>query len=49
VGASRRKALLTRFGSVAGVRSASIEELTQLPGVGERLAESILTALRVQD
>ncbi|MBC8454670.1 MAG: excinuclease ABC subunit C, partial [Deltaproteobacteria bacterium] len=49
VGASRRKALLTRFGSVAGVRSASVEELTQLPGIGERLAKSILAALGVQD
>jgi excinuclease ABC subunit C len=49
VGASRRKALLTRFGSVAGVRSASVEELTQLPGIGESLAKSILAALGVQD
>ena len=49
VGASRRKALLTRFGSVAGVRSASVEELTQLPGIGEGLAKTILDALKVAD
>jgi excinuclease ABC subunit C len=49
VGTSRRKALLTRFGSVAGVRSASVEELTQLPGIAEGLAKSILAALMVRD
>lgn len=45
VGPARRKALLTRFGSVQGVRSATVEELTQLDGVGSSLARSILEAL----
>ena len=46
VGPSRRVALLTRFGSVAGVRSASVDELAQVPGVGLALAQKILDALR---
>jgi excinuclease ABC subunit C len=45
VGPARRKALLTRFGSVQGVRTATVEELTQLPGMGKALAQSILEFL----
>jgi len=45
VGPSRRKALLTRFGSVQGVRSATLDELSQIPGVGDALARVILEAL----
>jgi excinuclease ABC subunit C len=41
VGAARRKALLRRFGSVAGVRQASVEELAALPGIGPELARTI--------
>lgn len=39
IGPARRRRLLRRFGSVAGVREASAEELRQLlgPAVGERL------------
>jgi excinuclease ABC subunit C len=40
VGSRRRKALLTRFGSVAGVRRASREEL--VPVVGGRCADAVL-------
>lgn len=40
VGSRRRKALLTRFGSVAGVRRASREDL--VPVVGERCADAVL-------
>ena len=45
VGPSRRVALLTRFGSVAGVRSASLDEVAQVPGVGLSMARRILDAL----
>ena len=40
VGARRRNALLRRFGSVAGVRRATREDL--VPLVGERCADAIL-------
>jgi len=46
VGAVRRKALLARFGSVQGVRQASVEELAQVPGIGAELARAILDELR---
>jgi excinuclease ABC subunit C len=41
VGPARRKALLRRFGSVAGVTAASLEELSAVAGVGPRLADVI--------
>ena len=40
VGARRRKAILTRFGSVANVRRATREEL--VPVVGARVADAVL-------
>jgi excinuclease ABC subunit C len=45
VGSQRRRALLGRFGSVAGVRSATREEIAALPGFSSRLAERILDRL----
>lgn len=42
VGPSRRRALLERFGSLAGVRLATVEEIATLPGLSTRLAERIL-------
>jgi excinuclease ABC subunit C len=39
IGLRRRKMLLTRFGSVAGVRRASLEELTAV--VGPKAAAAI--------
>jgi len=41
VGPARRKALLIRFGSVAGVRGATPEELCAVSGIGIELALSI--------
>jgi excinuclease ABC subunit C len=41
VGPARRKALLRRFGSVAGVAAASVEELAGIPGISMQLARTI--------
>ncbi|CCQ34492.1 UvrABC system protein C [Halorhabdus tiamatea SARL4B] len=41
VGPELRQRLLGRFGSVAGVRDASVAELRDVPGVGEATAKTI--------
>lgn len=41
LGASKRKALLDHFGSVKAIRTAQVEELTQVRGVGPALAAAI--------
>jgi excinuclease ABC subunit C len=46
VGPQKRRRLLERFGSLAGVKSASIAELASVPGFSTRLAERIHTHLR---
>jgi len=45
VGSQTRKRLLRRFGSVDNVRSASVEELLAVDGVGESTAETIQSRL----
>jgi excinuclease ABC subunit C len=46
IGPNRRRLLLERFGSLAGVRSATAAELAALPGMSLRLAERILRHLQ---
>lgn len=46
VGPKRKRALIKRFGSPAQIRRASAEELTQIEGINDALAEKILNALR---
>jgi excinuclease ABC subunit C len=46
VGPRKRRQLLERFGSLAGVKSASVAELASLPGVSTRLAERIRDHLK---
>jgi len=45
LGPARRTALLRRFGSVRGIRGATVDEIAELPGFGPRIAGSVLTAL----
>jgi excinuclease ABC subunit C len=45
VGPNRRRQLLERFGSLAGVKSASVAELATVPGFSARLAERVLSHL----
>ncbi len=46
VGPARRKALLTHFGSTKGLREATPEQISQVPGIGAGLAEMIHERLR---
>ena len=46
VGPTKRRRLLERFGSLAGVRSASVAELASVPGFSVRQAERILDHLK---
>jgi excinuclease ABC subunit C len=41
VGPATRKRLLRRFGSVDAVRTASLDDLTDVPGIGEKTARTL--------
>ncbi len=45
LGETRRTALVKHFGSVARLRSATIEEITEVPGIGVATARAVLDAL----
>ena len=45
VGPVRRKALIARFGGLPGVRSASVEQLAEVPGISREMAKKIHSAL----
>ncbi len=46
IGPRRRKLLLRLFGSLEGIRSASVEELASVPTMTRKLAERVLDYLR---
>jgi excinuclease ABC subunit C len=48
MGRARRAALMERFGSVAALRKATLQELAQTPGIGEKIAEIIFHYLQRQ-
>ena len=45
LGEMRRKTLMTRFGSLKRLRAASVEEISEVPGIGPRTAAAIVAAL----
>jgi len=45
LGEARRKALLRHFGSLKRLKAATLEEVMEVPGLGRRTAEAVVTAL----
>jgi len=45
LGETRRKALLRHFGSLKKLKAATVEEVLEVPGIGRRTAEAVVTAL----
>jgi excinuclease ABC subunit C len=45
LGEVRRRALLKRFGSLKRLRSAGVDELAEVPGIGRHTAQAIVAAL----
>ena len=45
IGPVKRRALLTRFGSIEAIRDASVEALTEVPGITPELAMALKTQL----
>ncbi len=48
LGEVRRKSLLTHFGSVSALKSATLSELSAVPGIGEKMAKTILEQIENQ-
>jgi len=48
IGPTRRRLLLERFGSLAGVKTASAAEIAALPGFSATLAERVLDRLQAR-
>lgn len=45
LGQVRSKALLENFGSVTALRKATLAELAAVPGIGEKMANTIMATL----
>ncbi|MCU7822421.1 excinuclease ABC subunit UvrC [Kitasatospora sp. DSM 101779] len=45
LGETRRQALLKHFGSLKRLRTATVDELCEVPGIGRRTAETVAAAL----
>ncbi len=45
IGPARRTALLNKFGSVARIRKASVEELTEIKGITKKMAGRVIKSL----
>jgi excinuclease ABC subunit C len=41
LGSARRASLLERFGSVAAIRKATVEDIAATPGIGSKIASII--------
>ena len=48
LGEVRRKSLLTYFGSVTALKSATLSELSAVPGIGEKMANTIIDQIKNQ-
>ena len=45
LGEVRRKALLSKFGSLRALRAADVDQVAEVPGVGRKTAEAVVAAL----
>jgi len=48
VGPKRKKLLLQQFKGLENLKAASVDELTSLPGITEKLAEQILARVKAE-
>jgi excinuclease ABC subunit C len=46
LGEVRRKALLEEFGSVGALRKATLEDISQIPGIGDKTAQLIWESIQ---
>ena len=49
LGEIRRKSLLSHFGSVSALKAATIDELAIVPGIGKKMAKTIIDQINSQD
>jgi len=49
LGEIRRKSLLSHFGSVTALKAATVDELAVVPGIGKKMANTIINQIKSQD
>ena len=49
LGEIRRKSLLSHFGSVTALKAATVDELAVVPGIGKKMANTIIDQIKSQD